>query len=75
MKAENLERHFATLLTHAPELGKDCFRFAQNWYDESTYRDPDNEGRPFFLKSLAHLLGDSMGLTGRGHSGEHSFCG
>jgi hypothetical protein len=30
MKAENLERHFATLFSHAPELGKDCLRFAQN---------------------------------------------
>jgi hypothetical protein len=63
MKAENLEHHFATLFSHAPELGKDCLRFAQNWCDVSTYTDPDNEGRPFYLKRLARLLGNSMGLA------------
>jgi hypothetical protein len=73
MKAENLERHFATLFSHAPELGKDCLRFAQNWCDMSTYIDPDNEGRPFFLKCLARLLGDSMGLAGRGATVENTF--
>jgi hypothetical protein len=71
MKAENLERHFATFFSHAPELGKDCLRFAQNWCDVSTYTDPDNEGRPFFLKCLARLLGDSMGLAGRGATVEN----
>jgi hypothetical protein len=73
MKAENLERHFATLLTHAPELGKDCLSFSQNWCDESTYRNPDNEGRPFFLKCLARLLGDSMDLAGRGATVENTL--
>jgi hypothetical protein len=73
MKAENLERHFATLLSHAPKLGKDCLRFSQNWYDVSTYTDPDNEGRPFFLKRLAHLLCDSMGLAGWGATVENTL--
>jgi hypothetical protein len=73
MKAENLERHFATLFSHAPELGKDCLRFSQNWYDVSTYTDPDNEGRPFFLKRLAQMLGDSMGLAGRGATLENTL--
>jgi hypothetical protein len=72
IKAENLERHFATLFSHAPELGKDCLRFAQNWCDVSTYPDLDNEGRPFFLKRLAHLLGDSMGLAGQGATTENT---
>ena len=40
--------------------------FSHNWCEMSTYTDPNNEGRPFFLKRLAHLLGDSMGLVGRG---------
>jgi hypothetical protein len=66
MKAKNLEHCVATLFSHTPELGKNCLRFAQNWYDVSTYTDPDNEGRPFFLKRLARLLGDSMGLAGQG---------
>jgi hypothetical protein len=66
MKAKNLEHHFATLFSHALELGEDCFRFAQNWCDVSTYTNPNNEGRPFFLKCLALLLGDSMGLAGQG---------
>jgi hypothetical protein len=73
MKAENLERHFATLFSHALELGKDCLRFAQNWYDVSTYIDLDNEGRPFFLKRLARLLGNSMGLAGRGATVENTL--
>jgi hypothetical protein len=72
MKAENLERHFATLLLHALELGEDCLRFAQNWCDMSTYTDLDNEGRPFFLKCLTCLLGDSMGLAGRGTTAENT---
>ena len=63
MKVENLERYFATLLMHALELGQDCLRFAQNWCNESTYRNPDIEDRPFFLKHLTRLLGDSMGLA------------
>jgi hypothetical protein len=73
MKAENLERHFATLLTQAPEFGKDCLRFSQNWCNESTYRDPDNEGRPFFLKCLARLLGNSMGLASQGATAENTL--
>jgi hypothetical protein len=73
MKAENLKCHFATLLTHALELGKDCLRFAQNWCDESTYRDSDNEARPFFLKRLARLLGNFMGLVGRGATAENAL--
>jgi hypothetical protein len=73
MKAENLECHFTTLFSHAPELGKDCLRFAQNWCDMSTYTDPNNEGRPFFLKHLAHLLGDSMGLASRGATVENTL--
>jgi hypothetical protein len=28
MNTDNLERHFATILSHAPELGQDCPRFA-----------------------------------------------
>jgi hypothetical protein len=66
MKAKNLERHFSTLLLHVPELGEDCLKFAQNWCDVSTYTDLDNEGRSFFLKRLARLLSNSMGLAGRG---------
>jgi hypothetical protein len=73
MKAENLERHFATLFSHALELGKDCLRFAQNWYDVSTYTDLDSEGRPFFLKRLARLLGDSMGLAYQGATTENTL--
>jgi hypothetical protein len=73
MKAENLKRHFATLLMHVPELSDDCLRFAQNWCDESIYRDPDNEGRPFFLKRLARLLGDSMGLAGWDATAENTL--
>jgi hypothetical protein len=71
--ADNLERHFATLFSHAPGFGKDCPRFAQNWYDVSTYTDPDNVERPFFLKHLARLLGDSMGLGGRGATAENTL--
>jgi hypothetical protein len=73
MKAENLKCHFATLLMHVPELSDDCLRFAQNWCDESIYRDPDNEGRPFFLKRLARLLGDSMGLAGWDATAENTL--
>jgi hypothetical protein len=73
MNTDNLERHFATLLSHAPELGKDCPRFAQNWCNVSTYRDPDNVDRPFFLKRIARLLGDSMGLGGRGATPENTL--
>jgi hypothetical protein len=73
MKVENLKRHFATLFLHALELGKDCLRFAQNWYDVSTYIDPDNEGRPFFLNRMARLLGDSMGLAGWGTTAENTL--
>jgi hypothetical protein len=73
MNTNNLERHFATLLSHAPELGKDCPRFAQNWCDVSTYRDPDNVDRPFFLKRIARLLGDSMGLGGGGATAENTL--
>jgi hypothetical protein len=39
----------------------------------STYTDPNNEGRPFFLKHLAHLLGDSMGLASRGATVENTL--
>jgi hypothetical protein len=28
MNTDNLERHFATILSHAPEFGQDCPRFA-----------------------------------------------
>jgi hypothetical protein len=73
MKAENLECHFTTLFSHALELGKDCLRFAQNWCDVSTYTDPDNDERPFFLKRLACLLGDSMGLAGQGATMENTL--
>jgi hypothetical protein len=73
MKVENLERHFAILFLHAPELGNDCLRFAQNWCDVSTYKDPDNERRPFFLKRLARLLSNSMGLAGRGATAENTL--
>jgi hypothetical protein len=73
MKAENLECHFTTLFSHALELGKDCLRFAQNWCDVSTYTDPDNEGRPFFLKRLARLLGNSMGLARQGATAENTL--
>jgi hypothetical protein len=65
MNAENLECHFAPLFSHAPELGKDCPRFAHNWCNVSIYTDPDNVERPFFLKLIARLLRDSMGLGGR----------
>ena len=71
MRTEYLKHHFATLFSHAPELGKDCLRFAQNWCDVSTYTDPDNEGRPFFMKSLARLLSNSMGLAGWGATVEN----
>jgi hypothetical protein len=73
MKAENLKRHLATFMSHAPELGKDCLRFAQNWCNVSTYTNLDNEGRPFFLKRLVRLLGDSMGLAGRGPIAENTL--
>jgi hypothetical protein len=66
LNTDNLERHFATFFSHAPELGQDCLRFAQNWCDVSTYTDPNNKERPFFLKRISRLLGDSMGLGGRG---------
>jgi hypothetical protein len=39
----------------------------------STYTDPNNEGRPFFLKRLARLLGNSMGLAGRGATVENTL--
>jgi hypothetical protein len=39
----------------------------------STYIDLDNEGRPFFLKRLARLLGNSMGLAGRGATVENTL--
>jgi hypothetical protein len=73
MNTDNLERHFATIFSHAPELGKDCPRFAQNWCDVSTYTDLDNVDRPFFLKRIARLLGDSMGLGGRGATAENTL--
>jgi hypothetical protein len=73
MNTDNLERHFATLFLHAPELGKDCPRFIQNWYDVSTYTDLDNVERPFFLKRIARMLGDSMGLGGRGATTENTL--
>jgi hypothetical protein len=73
MNTDNLARHFATLLLHAPELSKDCPRFTQNWCDVSSYRDPDNVDRLFFLKRIAHLLGDSMGLGGRGATAENTL--
>jgi hypothetical protein len=73
MNTNNLERHFAILLSHALELGKDCPRFAQNWCDVSTYRDLDNVDKPFFLKRIARLLGDSMGLGGRGATVENTL--
>jgi hypothetical protein len=73
MNTDNLEHHFATLFSHAPELGKDCPRFAQNWCNVSTYIEPDNVERPFFLKHIAHLLGDSMGLGGRGTTADNTL--
>ena len=66
MNTDNLKRHFAIFFSHMPKLGKDCSRFAQNWCDVSTYTDLDNIDRPFFLKRIARLLGDSMGLGGQG---------
>jgi hypothetical protein len=73
MNTNNLERHFATLLSHAPEFGQDCPRFAQNWCDVSTYTDPSNKDRPFFLKLISRLLGDSLGLGGRGATTENTL--
>jgi hypothetical protein len=73
MNINNLERHFATILSHAPELGQDFSRFAQNWCDVSTYTDPSNKDRPFFLKCISHLLGDSLGLGGRGATAENTL--
>jgi hypothetical protein len=73
MNTDNLKRHFATLFSHAPEFGKDCPRFVQNWCDVSTYTDPDNVERLFFLKHIARLLGDSMGLGGRGATTENTL--
>jgi hypothetical protein len=73
MIIDNLERHFATHLSHAPELGKDCPRFAQNWCDVFTYRIPDNVDKPFFLKRIARLLGDSKSLGGRGATPENTL--
>jgi hypothetical protein len=73
MNTDNLERHFATLFLHAPEPGKDCLRFAQNWCDVSTYTDLDNDERLFFLKRIARLLGDSMGLGGQGATAENTL--
>jgi hypothetical protein len=73
MNTDNLERHFATILSHAPELGQDCPRFAQNWCDVSTYTDPSNKDRPFFLRRISRLLGDSLGLGGRGSIAENTL--
>jgi hypothetical protein len=73
MNTDNLERHFATILSHAPELGQDCPRFAQNWCDVSTYIDPSNKDRPFFLKRISRLLGDSLGLGGQGATAENTL--
>jgi hypothetical protein len=73
MNTDNLERHFAILLSHALELGQDCPRFAQNWCDVSTYTNPNNKERLFFLKRISHLLEDSMGLGGRGATAENTL--
>jgi hypothetical protein len=73
MNIDNLERHFATLLSHAPELSQDCPRFAQNWCDVSIYTDPSNKDRPFFLKRISRLLGDSLGLGSRGATLENTL--
>jgi hypothetical protein len=73
MNTDNLERHFATFFSHAPKLGQDCSRFAQNWCDVSTYTVPNNKDRPFFLKRIARLLGDSMGLGGQGATAENTL--
>jgi hypothetical protein len=73
MNTDNLERHFATILSHAPELGQDCPRFAQNWCDVSTYTDPSNKDRPFFLKRISRLLGDSLGLGGQDAIAENTL--
>jgi hypothetical protein len=73
MNTDNLERHFANIFLYAAKLGKDCPRFAQNWYDVSTYTNSDNVERPFFLKRIARLLGDSMGLGGRGATSENTL--
>jgi hypothetical protein len=72
INTDNLECHFATLFSHVLELGKDCPRFAQNWCDVSTYIDPNVE-RSFFLKRNTRLLGDSMGLGGRGATVENTL--
>ena len=73
MNTNTFKCHFATLFLHAPKLGKDCPRFAQNWCDVSTYTDPNNVERLFFLKHITHLLGDSMGLGGRGATVENTL--
>jgi hypothetical protein len=39
----------------------------------STYTNSDNVERPFFLKRIARLLGDSMGLGGRGATSENTL--
>jgi hypothetical protein len=66
MNSKNLDCHFATLLSHVPELGQDFLRFAQNWCDVSNYTDPQKLERPFFFKCMACLLENSMGLASRG---------
>ena len=73
MNSDNLERHFRTILSHVPELFEDCPRFAQNWCDRSTYVDPANVDRPWFLKRIARLLGDSAGYGGRGATMENTL--
>jgi hypothetical protein len=73
MNIDNLKHHFATLLSHAPEFGQDCLRFAQNWCDVSTYTNPNNKDKPFFLKRISCLLGDSMSLGGRGATAENAL--
>jgi hypothetical protein len=73
MNSENLDRLFHTLLSHVLELGPDCLRFAQNWYDVSNYIDPQNPKRLFFLKCMACLLRDLMGLASRGTTLENTL--
>ena len=73
MNSENLECQFATILSHVTELGRDCPRFAQHWCDQSTYTDPDNVERLWFLKRIACLYGDSTGFGGRGAVTENTL--
>ena len=73
MNSENFKHHFETIFSHVPELGRDCPRFAQHWCDRSTYIDPNNVDRPWFLKRIARLLGYFIGFEGRGATMENNL--